>query len=42
MEYLDYYHLERGYMLSFNFNKKKKTGVREIQIKGKTLFEAVV
>ena len=42
MEYLDYYHLERGYLLSFNFNKKKQTGVKEIHINEKTLFEVVV
>ena len=41
-EYLDYYHLERGYLLSFNFNKKKRTGVQEIRIGDKTLFEVVV
>lgn len=23
-DYLDYYHLDKGYMLSYNFNKKKK------------------
>lgn len=28
--YLNDYHLERGYMLSFNFNKNKKPGVQEI------------
>ncbi len=41
-EYLDYYHLEKGYLLSFNFNKKKKPGMREIHIDGKTIVEAVV
>ena len=29
-------------MLSFNFNKKKEIGVKEIQIGDKTLVEAVV
>ena len=42
LEYLDYYHLQKGYMLSFNFNKKKQTGVKEIAIKDKVLVEAVV
>lgn len=28
--YLDYYHKEKGYMLSFNFSKRKESGVREI------------
>lgn len=40
--YLEYYHLQKGYMLSFNFNKNKKIGVKEFQIRGKTLIEAVV
>ena len=25
-EYLNYYHLEKGYLLNFNFNKNKKSG----------------
>lgn len=41
-EYLDYYRQEKGYMLSFNFNKKKEIGVKEITIDGKTIVEAVV
>lgn len=41
-EYLEYYHLNKGYMLSFNFNKKKQTGVKEIRIGNKVLIEAVV
>lgn len=40
--YLDYYHLKKGYMLSFNFNKSKRIGVKEIQIRDKILVEAVV
>ena len=40
--YLNDYHLERGYMLSFNFNKNKKPGVQEIHFKDHTLIEAVV
>lgn len=42
MDYLDYYHLEKGYMISFNFNKKKKIGVNEILLGNKLLVEAVV
>ena len=42
LEYLDAYHLNRGYMLSFNFNKKKETGVKEICIGDKVIVEAVV
>lgn len=41
-EYLDYYHLKKGYMLSFNFNKKKEVGVKEIVIGDKAIVEAVV
>lgn len=42
IEYLDYYHKDQGYLLSFNFNKNKEQGVRELQIDGKTIIEAVV
>lgn len=41
-EYLDYYHLKKGYMISFNFNQKKRIGVNEIVLGDKTLVEAVV
>lgn len=41
-EYLDYYHLTKGYMLSFNFNQKKQTGIRRIVLGEKLLIEAVV
>ena len=41
-DYLDYYHLKRGYMLSFNFNKNKTIGVKTIQLGDKELIEAVV
>ena len=41
-EYLDYFHLDKGYMISFNFNKKKEIGVKELRIEGKTIIEAVV
>ena len=34
-DYLNYYHLKKGYMLSFNFNKKKKTGIQELNYNGK-------
>lgn len=40
--YLNDYQLERGYMLSFNFNKNKNPGVKEIHFKDYTLVEAVV
>lgn len=40
-DYLDYYHLKKGYMLSFNFNKNKQIGIREIVLGDKVLVEAV-
>ena len=41
-DYLDAYHLQTGYMLSFNFNKRKRTGVYKIRLGEKLLVEAVV
>ena len=40
--YLDYFHLEKGYMLSYNFNQSKEIGVKTISLGDKTLVEAVV
>lgn len=40
--YLDYYGLATGYMLSFNFNKKKETGVKQVRVGEKLLYEGVV
>ncbi|MCD8118223.1 MAG: ATP-binding protein [Lachnospiraceae bacterium] len=40
--YLDYFHMKKGYMLSFNFNKKKTRGIREIVLGDKVLVEGVV
>ena len=40
--YLDYFGLDVGYMLSFNFNKKKRTGVELVYIGNKTLYEGTV
>ncbi len=34
LEYLEYYHLDRGYMLSFNFNKKNRSKGTENREKG--------
>lgn len=42
LDYLEYYHLRKGYMLSFNFNQKKSTGVQKIFLGDKVLVEAVV
>ncbi len=41
-DYLNYSHLDKGYMLSSNINQKKKIGVREIEVGDKLLIEAVV
>lgn len=41
-DYLDYFRLKKGYMLSYNFNKKKEIGVKEIHIGDRVLVEAVV
>ena len=41
-EYLDYWNLDTGYMLSFNFNKNKEQGVRRVQVGNKVLFEGTV
>ena len=42
VEYLEHYHLKKGYMLSINFNKKKEIGVKRIVFGDKVLIEAVV
>ena len=40
--YLEDYHVDKGYMLSFNFNRKKQSGIRKIIVNEKTIVEAVV
>jgi hypothetical protein len=40
--YLDYWNLTVGYMLSFNFNKKKDQGVRLVHVGDKILYEGTV
>lgn len=40
--YLNYYHIDKGYLLSFNFNKNKQSGVHTIELNGKTIIEGVV
>ena len=42
VEYLNHYHPKKGYMLSFNFNKKKTIGVKRVILGDKVLVEAVV
>ena len=41
-EYLDYYHIDKGYLLSFNFNKNKQSGMHTIELNGRTIVEGVV
>ena len=41
-EYLDYWNLNTGYMLSFNFNRNKEQGVKRVRIGDKVLFEGTV
>ncbi len=41
-DYLNYFHLDKGYLLSFNFNQKKETGIKTIAVGEKTIVEAVV
>ena len=41
-EYLDFYKQDKGYMLSFNFNRNKKTGIQELNYRGKRILEVVV
>ena len=40
-EYLDYYHINKGYLLSFSFNQNKEIGTHTIQLGDKTIFEAI-
>ena len=40
--YLEDYHQKQGYLISFNFNKNKKPGIREVRIKDKIIIEAVI
>ena len=42
LEYLDYYHLNKGYLVSFCFNKNKQPGVHTVQIGDREIVEGVV
>lgn len=42
LDYLDAHNLSVGYMLTFNFNKKKESGITEKVFGNKVLIEAVV
>ena len=41
-EYLEFYKQEKGYLLSFNFNKHKKSKVHELEYNGKRILEVIV
>ena len=42
LDYLDHFHLQTGYMLSFNFNQKKEVGVKRVEIGDKVLYEGML
>lgn len=41
-DYLDYYHIDKGYLVSFNFNQNKQPGRHTIELNGRTIVEAVI
>ena len=41
-DYLDYYRLTTGYMISFCFNKGKQPGLREVSVGDRIIYEAIV
>ncbi len=41
-EYLESYHLDKGYLVTFSFLKNKNTGVKTIECNGKIIVEAVI
>jgi len=41
-DYLERYHLNKGYLLSFSFNKNKVIGVKTVKYGDKTILEAIV
>ena len=41
-EYLEYFHLDKGYLVSFCFNQSKQAGVTDRLIEGKQIIEAIV
>ena len=42
LEYMDFYRVDKGYMISFNFNKNKTVGLCELWFGEKCILEAVV
>lgn len=41
-DYLDFYGLKTGYLLTFNFNESKEIGIKTVKFDDKTLIEAIV
>lgn len=41
-EYLNYFHLKKGYLVSFCFNKHKQPGIRTITLDGCEIVEAMI
>ena len=41
-DYLELYHQNEGYLVSFCFNKGKQTGVREVSVGDKKIYEAII
>jgi hypothetical protein len=41
-DYLDYFKLKKGYMLSYNFNKTKEIGIKELKVGDRLIVEAIV
>lgn len=41
-EYLDFFHLKEGYLVSFCFNKNKQAGIHDVQIGDRRIIEAIV
>ena len=41
-DYLDSYGVDKGCLLSFDFDKNRKTGIRKIECDGKRILEVVV
>lgn len=41
-DFLDYYHIDIDYLLSFIFNKNNQTGMYTHNIKGRTIIEGII
>ena len=41
-KYLESYHLDKGYMLTYSFNKIKAAGLSAVTVDGKTIIETIV